>query len=141
METGLTIQQVSQRTGLSIDTLRYYERIGLLAPVARAQNGHRRYTQNELDWIDLLIRLRETGMPRAQMARFARLRRQGTSTLTERRIMLEQHQRALEEHKLELERHMAILQQKITRIKEREALRDAESLSTRPVEAREAGMG
>ena len=127
METGLTIQQVAQQTGLSIDTLRYYERIGLLEPVGRAQNGHRRYTQHDLDWIDLLIRLRNTGMPRAQMVRFAQLRRQGSATLTERRIMLEQHQYSLEQHMQELERHMATLQQKIARLKEREAQRDAAS--------------
>jgi len=127
METGLTIQQVAQQTGLSIDTLRYYERIGLLAPIGRAQNGHRRYTQHDLAWIDLLIRLRNTGMPRAQMVRFAQLRRQGSATLTERRLMLEQHQHSLERHMQELEQHMAELQQKIARIKEREEQRDAAS--------------
>ena len=127
METGLTIQQVAQQTGLSIDTLRYYERIGLLEPVGRAQNGHRRYTQHDLDWIDLLIRLRNTGMPRAQMVRFAQLRRQGSATLTERRLMLEQHQHSLQQHMQELEQHMAELQQKIARIKELEAQRDAAS--------------
>ncbi len=60
MKTELTIQEVAKRTGLSIDTLRYYERIGLLEPVGRAQSGHRRYTQQDLDWIDLLIGLRNT---------------------------------------------------------------------------------
>src|SRR5436309_8563046 len=129
METGLTIQQVAQQMGLSIDTLRYYERIGLLEPVGRAQNGHRRYTQHDLAWIDLLIRLRNTGMPRAQMVRFAQLRRQGSATATERRLMLEQHQHSLEQHMQELEQHMAELQQKIARIKEIEAQRDAVSHS------------
>src|SRR5262245_7906083 len=125
METELTIQQVSQQTGLSIDTLRYYERIGLLEPVARAKNGHRRYTQHDLAWLDLLIRLRNTGMPRVQMVRFAQLRRQGAATATERRIMLEEHQRSLEQSMQELEQHMVVLQKKIARIKEIEAHRDA----------------
>src|SRR6266568_8926309 len=128
MEPGLTIQQVAQQTGLSIDTLRYYERIGLLEPVLRAQNGHRRYTQHDLAWIDLLMRLRDTGMPRAQMARFAELRRQGSATLTERRLMLEQHQHSLQQHMQELEQHMATLQHKIARLKELETQRDAASL-------------
>jgi DNA-binding transcriptional MerR regulator len=127
METGLTIQQVAQQTGLSIDTLRYYERIGLLEPVGRAQNGHRRYTQHDLAWIDLLIRLRNTAMPRAQMVRYAQLRRQGSATLTERRLMLEQHQHSLEQHMQKLEQHMAALQQKIARMKELETQRDAAS--------------
>ena len=127
METRITIQQVAQQTGLSIDTLRYYERIGLLEPVGRAQNGHRRYTQHDLAWIDLLMRLRDTGMPRVQMVRFAELRRQGSATLTERRLMLEQHQRSLQQHMQELEQHMATLQQKIARIKELEAQQDGAS--------------
>lgn len=127
METELSIQQVAKQTGLSIDTLRYYERIGLLEPIGRAQNGHRRYTQHDIAWIDLLIRLRDTGMPRAQMVRFAQLRRQGPATATERRIMLEQHQSSLEQRMQELEQHMAALQQKIARIKELEAQRDAAS--------------
>src|SRR5579859_2609919 len=120
MEAELTIQQVAQQTGLSIDTLRYYERIGLLEPVRRAPNGHRRYTQHDLAWIDLLIRLKETGMPLAQMIHFAELRRQGDATLTERRIMLEEHQQALEQRMQQMEQHMATLRQKIERIKERE---------------------
>jgi len=127
METELTIQQVAELTGLSIDTLRYYERIGLLEPVGRAQNGHRRYTRHDLAWIDVLIRLRNTGMPRTQMVRFAELRRQGSATLTERRLMLEQHQHSLQQHMQELEQHMAVLQQKIARLKELEALQDAAS--------------
>ncbi len=127
MEPGLTIQQVAQQTGLSIDILRYYERIGLLEPVGRAQNGHRRYTQHDLAWIDLLMRLRDTGMPRAQMARFAELRRQGSATLTERRLMLEQHQHSLQQHMQELEQHMATLQHKIARLKELETQQDVAS--------------
>ena len=131
METALTIQQVAQQTGLSIDTLRYYERIGLLEPVGRAQSGHRRYTQHDLVWLNLLICLRNTGMPRAQMVRFAQLRRQGDATLTERRLMLEQHQRSLEQRRQELEQHMATLQQKIARLKEREtATHPASDLKT-----------
>src|SRR3989442_12169802 len=98
MDTGRTFQQVAQQTGLSIDTLRYYERIGLLEPVGRAQNGHRRYTQHDLAWIDLLMRLRDTGMPRAQMVRFAELRRQGSATLTERRLRCEEHQHSPQQH-------------------------------------------
>jgi DNA-binding transcriptional MerR regulator len=141
METGLTIQQVAKLSGFSIDTLRYYERIGLLEPVGRTESGHRRYTQRDLDWIDLLIRLRNTGMPRAQMVRFAQLRRQGSATLTERRILLEQHQQTLEEHMQELEQHMAELQQKIARLKEREAQRDAASPSAQVSEATEANAG
>ena len=76
METVFTIQQVVQQTGLSIDTLRYYERIKLIEPVRRTANDHRQYRQTDLDWIHLIMRLRETGMPLAQISYFAQLRRQ-----------------------------------------------------------------
>jgi DNA-binding transcriptional MerR regulator len=113
METEYSIQQVAQQTGLSIDTLRYYERIGLLEPVSRASSGHRRYRQKDIAWIGLLINLRETGMPLAQMIHFAELRRQGDATAAERLHLLEEHQRALDEQMKKLELHMSALQQKI----------------------------
>jgi DNA-binding transcriptional MerR regulator len=121
MEAEYSIQQVSKQTGLSIDTLRYYERIGLIEPIRRAPNSHRRYCQNDIEWIRLLIRLRETGMPIAQMVRFAELRRQGPSTYTERRLILEQHQRDLDQQIRQLEQHQAALQEKISSYIEKEA--------------------
>ena len=125
METHFSIQQVAQQTGLSIDTLRYYERIGLIEPVQRAPNGHRRYSQQDISWLQTLIRLRETDMPLAQMIYFAALRRQGDVTATERRLILEEHQRALEEHMHQLEQHMAALQRKITHMREVEERHNA----------------
>ena len=119
MKTELTIQEVAKRTGLSIDTLRYYERIGLLEPIGRSQSGHRRYTQQDLDWIDLLIGLRNTGMPLAQMARLAQLRRQGfAATLTERRLIYEHYQRTLRQHMQQLEQHMTTVENKIAHLRE-----------------------
>lgn len=120
METEFSIQQVARQTGLSIDTLRYYERIGLITSISRASNGHRRYTQDDLDWIFLLIRLRETDMPLTQIVHFVQLRRQGPETLTERRLMLEQHQHNLDQSLQQLQQHMTVLQRKITMYKERE---------------------
>ena len=113
METEFSIQQVAEITGLSIDTLRYYERIGLLEPINRASSGHRRYTQKDIDWIGLVINLRETGMPLAQIHHFAELRRQGEATASERLRLLEQHQHALSQQMQKLEQHMTALQHKI----------------------------
>ena len=129
METEFSIHQVAELTGLSIDTLRYYERLGLLEPVSRASSGHRRYRQKDIDWIGLLINLRETGMPLAQMVRFAELRRQGDATATERLLILEQHQRSLEQQMQKLEQHMTALQEKIAHKKEFLAQRNAASHS------------
>lgn len=96
-----TITEVAERTGLSPHTLRWYERIGLVAGVDREANGRRRYTALDLQQLQLLVRLRATGMPVAEMARYSALKREGASTYPERRRLLEAHRervrRALEE--------------------------------------------
>ncbi|WP_311221408.1 MULTISPECIES: MerR family transcriptional regulator [unclassified Acidovorax] len=91
MASLLTIAEVAERTGLTAHTLRYYERAGLIAPVARAPGGQRRYAASDMEWIGFLLRLRETQMPIGQMQVFARLRSEGNATATERRELLEQH--------------------------------------------------
>jgi len=132
MDTEFSIQQVAQQTGLSIDTLRYYERIGLIEPVQRASSGHRRYSQADLNWIALLIDLRETGMPLARMIHFAQLRRQGAATAAERLHILEEHQQFLEQQMQKLERHKVALQQKIAHKKaflnQKESMTERESI-------------
>lgn len=91
MGTSRSVQDVARLTGMSAHTLRYYERIGLLAPVGRAPGGQRRYSSADLDWIAFLQRLRATGMPIRDMLAFARLRAAGPATLSERRALLERH--------------------------------------------------
>lgn len=98
MESHLTIEEVAKRTGLTAYTLRYYERIGLIAPVARAAGGQRRYAASDMAWIEFLLRLRTTRMPIGMMQTFATLRGIGDSTVSERRQLLEDHlQEALAE--------------------------------------------
>ncbi len=91
MDSFLSIDEVAQRTGLTAYTLRYYERIGLIAPVNRAPGGQRRYAASDLAWIEFLLRLRTTHMPIGKMQSFAKLRGAGDSTVPERRQMLEEH--------------------------------------------------
>src|SRR5690349_17038998 len=84
----LTIQEVVQITGLSAHTLRYYERIGLIHPIDREENTRRCYTEDDLGWIDFLLKLRGTGMSVKDMQKYARLQRQGDKTLPQRVEML-----------------------------------------------------
>ena len=71
---SLTIAEAAERTGLSPHTLRYYERDGLLlSGVGRSASGHRRYTEEDLGWIEMLTRLRATGMPIRDVRRYAEL--------------------------------------------------------------------
>ena len=94
-------------------TLRYYERIGLLPPVPRGANGHRRYTGRDLGWIHLLTLLRNTGMPVQQMLAFVRLEQQGAPALPVQCALLEDHHRALRERIEALQKHLAALEGKL----------------------------
>ncbi len=93
---GLSIREVAARTGITTHTLRYYERIGLVQPVARARSGHRRYGDADLRWLELLKRLHATDMPIRRMLEYARLARRGHSTVAARRALLAAHQREIE---------------------------------------------
>jgi DNA-binding transcriptional MerR regulator len=83
--------QAAEQSGFSLDTLRYYERIGLLDGIDRAPSGHRRFRDNDLEWLGVLRCLRDTGMPIAQMRRYAELARRGQATLIDRMNLLTEH--------------------------------------------------
>jgi DNA-binding transcriptional MerR regulator len=116
MDDGLSIQQVAQRTGLSIHTLRYYEHSGLLLSVHRLPNGHRRYDESDLRWIDLLKCLRASAMPLSEMQRFAEIIRQGTATVSERREFLEAHRLSVVAQLQEIQHTLARLDTKIAHL-------------------------
>lgn len=84
-----TISEVVALTGLTAYTLRWYERIGLMPHIDRSHTGQRRYTNRDLDWLHLVGKLRLTGMPVADMVRYAELVREGEHTFAERRRLLE----------------------------------------------------
>ena len=113
MENSLTIAQVAERTGLTAHTLRYYERIGLIAAVSRAPGGQRRYASTDMDWLAFLLRLRETGMPIQGMQAFAELRSQGDASIGERRAMLEAHLAEVQAKVEALKQSMEALSHKI----------------------------
>ncbi len=96
MEATLTVQQVAARTGLSPHTIRYYERIGLIPSVERAANGHRRYSTEDIGWIEFLKCLRSTGMPLAEMQRYVALQQMGELTAADRLALLEAHRDRLQ---------------------------------------------
>jgi DNA-binding transcriptional MerR regulator len=83
-----TISEVAALSGLSAHTLRWYERIGLMPHVDRSHTGQRRFTNKDLDWLEFVAKLRLTGMPVADMVRYAELVRAGEDTVPERRRLL-----------------------------------------------------
>lgn len=109
----LTIQEVAQATGLSAHTLRYYERVGLIHPIGREENTHRRYTPDDVGWIDFLTKLRATGMSIKDMQKYAELQRRGDETLPERVEMLKSLRDKVEAHMDELNEHLKLIYYKI----------------------------
>lgn len=102
---------------MTAHTLRYYERVGLIQPVGRASNGHRRYSDADECWIHFLHCLRATNMPIREMQRYAALRELGDDTSQERRKILEDHQSAIAGQIQQLQRAHAILTHKIANYK------------------------
>lgn len=109
-----TISEVVAFTGLTAHTLRWYERIGLMPHVDRSHTGQRRYSNRDLDWLDLVTKLRLTGMPVADMVRYAELVRAGSSTYRERQELLEQTRRDVLGRIAELRDTLAVLDRKIS---------------------------
>lgn len=87
--------EAAERTGFSIDTLRYYEREGVLPPIGRTAGGRRAYTDADLGLLDFLRCLRDTGMPIERLKRYGELCRDDT-TIAERIALLEEHFGAVE---------------------------------------------
>ena len=111
---GMTIAEAAERSGLTAHTLRYYERDGLmLFPVDRSSTGHRRYTDRDLAWIELVTRLRATGMPIRDVRRYAELVRTGGGNEQERLEMLRDHRRNVLAQLAEVQDHLGAIDRKI----------------------------
>jgi DNA-binding transcriptional MerR regulator len=112
-EQKYTIQQVAEATGLSVYTLRYYERVGLIHHIDRIENTHRRYSSDDIGWIGFLNNLRATGMSIQQMLAYAELQRLGEASVPERLEMLKTHREEVEQHMRELHEYLNVICYKI----------------------------
>ncbi|MGO4255781.1 MerR family transcriptional regulator [Marmoricola sp. RAF53] len=112
--TALTIAEAAEQTGLTAHTLRYYERDGLmLGSVGRSASGHRRYSERDLTWIQLITRLRSTGMPIRDVRRYAALVRAGDGNEAERLALLKAHRQRVEDQLAEVTAHLRAIDHKI----------------------------
>ena len=107
------IAQAAERSGLSIDTLRYYERIGLVEPPARDSGGRRSYSEEDLNWLEFLTKLCTTGMPIRMMREYAQLRMPGPGTAARRRQILVDHRKDVLDRIAELQGCLESLNYKI----------------------------
>ncbi|WP_150269279.1 MerR family transcriptional regulator [Paenibacillus tepidiphilus] len=94
---GYSIKTISQKTGLSQYTLRYYEREGVLPEVSRDEHGNRCFHDEDLELLSLIRCLKDTGMPIAEIKQFVSLEREGREALSEQCKLLEAHKRQIEE--------------------------------------------
>lgn len=114
MTQMFTIGQAAERTGLSIHALRFYERENLLvSKVARTSSGRRRYTQTDIEWLAICVRLRESGMPLAHLAEFAALVRQGPGNEAQRLELLRQHEARVRAQLASLQHCLGVIEMKV----------------------------
>lgn len=110
---SLRIGALSARTGHSVHTIRWYEAQGLMPGVVRDGGGRRVYADGHVGWLELMQRLRRTGMSIAEMRRYTSLVRQGKGTLAERHAMLQAHRERVQCTIGEWQQALALLESKI----------------------------
>ena len=109
----LTPAEMADACGVSIDTLRYYEKEGLLDPIARTDAGQRRYSADDAAWVRVLRCLRLTAMPIREMKQFAALVRSGDDAIPERLDILRRHRADVVARIDELHRAIEVIDEKI----------------------------
>jgi DNA-binding transcriptional MerR regulator len=132
---GLSIAEAASRTGVSVHTLRYYERAGLVVTaVDRTSGGRRRYRQLDLDWIRMCTRLRATGMPIRGIRQYAELVSAGRGNEKERLALMEAHRADVLAKLAELQENLELIDHKIDVYRGRLAAGDADRLWAPPSE-------
>ena len=111
----MTIKEVSEKYGLSQDTLRYYEKIGVIPPVTRTSGGIRNYTEQDIGWVENAVCMRNAGLPVEIIAEYCRLYSMGDSTIGARLELLTEQRKKLIEQKEQLEAEISRLDYKIGR--------------------------
>lgn len=111
----MTIKEVSEELGLIQDTLRYYEKIGMIPPVTRTEGGIRDYQENDIAWVKLATCMRSAGLPVKVMIDYLNLFQQGDSTIQERCNLLKEQRVKLLEQKKQIEETLEKLNYKIAK--------------------------
>jgi len=109
----MTIREVSERYGLSADTLRYYERVGLIPPVPRTGSGVRNYDAASLGWVELIKCMRSAGVGIEALTEYCRLFQLGEETLEARKALLVEQRRQLRERMEDMRKSLDRLNMKI----------------------------
>ena len=111
----MTIKEVSEKFKISQDTLRYYERIGLIPPVSRTASGIRNYQESDLGWVENAVCMRNAGVPIEALIEYVKLYQMGDTTFEARRQLLQEQYDVLQEQKEQIEATMKRLAYKVSR--------------------------
>lgn len=111
----MTIKEVSEKFGISQDTLRYYERVGMIPTVTRTANGIRDYQEKDLGWVELARCMRSAGLPVEAMIEYVRLTQEGDATIPARLQLLTEQRELLMEQKMKIDKTLERLNYKIGR--------------------------
>ena len=91
----MTIKEISEQLGVSQDTLRYYEKVGMIPPVTRTKGGIRDYQEDDIAWVKLATCMRNAGLPVKVMIDYLNLYKQGDSTIQVRCDLLKEQREKL----------------------------------------------
>lgn len=111
----MTIKDVSEQYGITQDTLRYYERIGMIPPVTRTPGGMRDYQEEDLRWVELAMCMRAAGLPVEVMIEYLRLFQAGDGTIPARLKLLTDQREVLLEQRKQIDATLDRLNYKIAR--------------------------
>ena len=114
----MTIKEVAEKYDISADTLRYYERVGMIPKVTRKSNGIRDYQESDLGWVELAICMRSAGLPIEVMIEYVKLYKEGDNSIPARLELLQEQMHSLQEQKTQIESTMERLAYKISKYEE-----------------------
>ena len=114
----MTIKEVAEKYDISADTLRYYERVGMIPKVTRRPNGIRDYQESDLGWVELAICMRSAGLLIEVMIEYVKLYKEGDNTIPARLELLQEQMNALKEQKAQIESTVERLAYKISKYEE-----------------------
>jgi DNA-binding transcriptional MerR regulator len=109
----MTVKEVSEKYKITQDTLRYYERVGMIPEVTRTSGGIRSYQQKDLDWVELALCMRSAGLPVEVMIQYVQLCKEGESTIPARLELLQKQREALHLQREQLDTTLDKLNYKI----------------------------
>src|SRR5574344_642657 len=109
----MTIAEVAEKYNMTADTLRYYERIGLLPPVTRTSGGIRNFTETDCNWVQFIKCMRDAGIPVEALIDYVNMFQQGDSTRAARKELLKEQRKILQTRMEDLQKTIAHLDWKI----------------------------